>query len=174
MYYQYYGDNSLIIEYYDVMQKYVDYLSTTAKNHIVSHGLGDWYDYNEEFPAGPSRNTPIALSATAHYYMDIDYLTKAAAMLGKTDDVAYYTDLKEKVKEAFDKAFFDPETARYGTGSQVVLMPCPCMPDWLILNTNKPFSIIWLKTLKNTNYKLTTGDVRKPVFVSSAGRKRIE
>ena len=38
MYYQYYGDNSLIIEYYDVMKKYVDYLSTTAKNHIVSHG----------------------------------------------------------------------------------------------------------------------------------------
>ena len=54
-------------------------------------------------------------------------------MLGKTDDVAYYTDLKEKVKEAFDKAFFDPETARYGTGSQASYA-MPCMPDWLILN----------------------------------------
>jgi len=63
------------------MKRYVDYLSSTATGHIVSHGLGDWYDYNEDFPAGPSRNTPIPLSATMHYYMDVNYLIQAAEML---------------------------------------------------------------------------------------------
>jgi len=158
MYYQYYGDNSLIIEYYDVIKKYVDYLSTTAKNHIVSHGLGDWYDYNEEFPAGPSRNTPIALSATTHYYMDIDYLTKAASMLGKTDDVAYYTDLKEKVKEAFNKEFFDPKTAQYGTGSQASYA-MPLYAGLVDPQYKQAVLANLVKDIEKHDYKLTTGDV---------------
>lgn len=49
LYYQFYGDNSLIVEYYDVMKRYADYLSSTATDHIVSHGLGDWCDYREFF-----------------------------------------------------------------------------------------------------------------------------
>ena len=105
MYYEFYGDNSLIVEYYDVIKKYVDYLTSTAKNHIVSHGLGDWCDYREDQPYGVSHNTPIPLSATTHYYMVIDYLVQAAEMLNKTEDKAFYSDLREKVKTAFNDVF---------------------------------------------------------------------
>ncbi len=118
MYYTYYGDKSLIVKHYDVMKKYVDYLSTTATNHIVSHGLGDWCDYNTDQPYGVSQNTPVALSASAHYYMAIDNLANAAKIIGNSEDFNYYSILREKVKEAFNKEFFDANTKQYGTGSQ--------------------------------------------------------
>ncbi|MFA7104217.1 MAG: glycoside hydrolase family 78 protein [Dysgonamonadaceae bacterium] len=158
MYYEFYGDNSLIVEYYDVMKKYVDYLSSTATNHIVSHGLGDWYDYNVNFPAGTSRNTPIPLSATMHYYMDIDYLVQASEMLKKEEDIAFYSDLREKVKTAYNKEFFNEDTKQYGTGSQasnamslfINVVPPEFKRD--VLNN-------LVEDIKNHGYKLTTGDV---------------
>ncbi|MEA5081363.1 MAG: glycoside hydrolase family 78 protein [Dysgonamonadaceae bacterium] len=158
MYYEFYGDNSLIVEYYDVMKKYVDYLSSTATNHIVSHGLGDWYDYNVNFPAGTSRNTPIPLSATMHYYMDIDYLVQAAEMLKKDEDISFYRDLREKVKAAYNKEFFNKDTKQYGTGSQasnamslfINVVPQEYKQD--VLNN-------LIEDIKNHGYKLTTGDV---------------
>ena len=55
MYYETYGDDTLIKEYYPNMRRYVDYLATRADGNILSFGLGDWYDYGD-FRAGFSRN----------------------------------------------------------------------------------------------------------------------
>lgn len=77
MYYDFYGDDSLIHTYYKNMSRYVDYLATRAEGHILSFGLGDWYDYGN-FRAGFSRNTPVPLVATAHYYMIVKYMIRAA------------------------------------------------------------------------------------------------
>jgi alpha-L-rhamnosidase len=118
LYYQFYGDKSLIVDYYDVMKRYVDYLSTTATNHILSHGLGDWCDYREDQPYGVSHNTPVPLSATMHYCMVVDYLAQAAKMTGNQEDLDKYTALRGEVKAAFNKEFFNEKTQQYGTGSQ--------------------------------------------------------
>lgn len=158
MYYEYYGDSSLIVKYYDVMKRYVDYLSSKATDHILSHGLGDWYDYHEEFPAGPSRNTPISLSATMHYYMDINFLVKAADILGKTSDLKFYSELKEEVKTAYNKEFFNKETNQYGTGSQA----SNAMSLFAgLVNPEHEKSVLdnLVKDIENHGYKLTTGDV---------------
>lgn len=158
MYYEQYGDSSLIVEYYDVMKRYVDYLTTTATDHIVSHGLGDWYDYNEEYAAGLSRNTPIALSATMHYYMDIDFMLKAATMLGKSDDIELYSYLKDKVKAAYNKEFFNEETKQYGTESQA--SNAMSLFANLVDAADKEAVLDNLvKSIENNGYKLTTGDV---------------
>lgn len=117
MYYQTYGDDSLIRTYYHGMRRYVDYLTSRAEDHIVSFGLGDWYDYGD-FKAGFSRNTPMPLVATAHYYMDLLYLSEAAAMLGNDYDAHYYTGLADEVCRAFNDRFLNRETSQYGSGSQ--------------------------------------------------------
>jgi len=158
MYYQFYGDNSLIVEYYDVMKKYVDYLSSTATEHIVSHGLGDWCDYREDEPYGPSKNTPIPLSASVHYYMTIDYLTRAAEITGNRNDFAYYSKLKGEVKDAFNKEFFDETTRQYGTGSQA----SNAMPLFagLVEPQYKQAVLDHLaEDIKEKGYRLSTGDV---------------
>ncbi len=117
MYYDFYGDSTLIVHYYDAMKKYVQYLSTKASGHILTHGLGDWYDYGN-FKAGFSRNTPVPLVATAYYYYDITLLTRAARMMGNKSDEIYFTHLAENVRQAFNQRFFNPEDGIYGTGSQ--------------------------------------------------------
>ncbi|MHC0446953.1 glycoside hydrolase family 78 protein [Flavobacterium sp. 3-218] len=117
MYYEYYGDASLIEKYYSVMKNYVDYLESKSKNHIVSHGLGDWYDYGAH-PAGYSKNSPIALSATSHFYYGASLVAKSAKLLGKTEDIEKYETLTSEIKTAFNNEFFNSGTKQYGTGSQ--------------------------------------------------------
>ena len=117
MYYETYGDDSLIKKYYQNMRRYVDYLSTRADRHILSFGLGDWYDYGD-FRAGFSRNTPAPLVATAHYYMSVEYLIKAASIVGNDYDVRYYSSLAYDIMVAFNERFLNYDTAQYGTGSQ--------------------------------------------------------
>ena len=99
MYYEAYGDDSLIREYYPYMRRYVDYLTSRADGHIVDFGLGDWYDYDGIHKAGFSRNTSIAIVATAHYYMDLCKLVEAARMVGNAYDAATYGALADEVKQ---------------------------------------------------------------------------
>jgi hypothetical protein len=158
MYYRFYGDKSLITEYYDVMKKYVDYLSSTATNHIVSHGLGDWCDYRKDKPYGPSKNTPVPLSASTHYYMVIDYLVKAAEITGIPEDYAYYSEIREQVKDAFNREFFDENTRQYATGSQA----SNAMPLFAgIVEPQHKQAVLdnLVKDIQEKGYRLSTGDV---------------
>ena len=157
MYYENYRDNSLIVKHYDVMKKYVDYLTSTAKNHIVSHGLGDWYDYHSE-KAGFSKNTPIPLVATAHYYWDLILLAKSAKMVGNKADELRYNALAQQVKSAFNNEFFDETTHQYGSGSQAS-NAIPLFLDMVDSNNKKPLLDNLVKDIQKHGNKLTTGDV---------------
>jgi hypothetical protein len=54
--YQFDGDIALLRRYYDDMKRYVAFLGSTATNHIVTTGLGDWYDL------GPKRSRGVRSS----------------------------------------------------------------------------------------------------------------
>jgi hypothetical protein len=99
------------------MKRYVDYLGVTARGHIVSHGLGDWYDLGPK-PPGEAQLTPKALTATAFYYYDALILSRAAFLLGRADDALTYADRAAAIREAFNEAFFDPVSGSYGVDSQ--------------------------------------------------------
>lgn len=116
-YYEAYGDDRLIREYYPQMKAYVDYLGTRAEDNLIDFGLGDWYDYGD-FKAGFSRNTPIGLVASAHYYQDLVLLADAARLIGNEADAAEYSALAAKVCEAFNAKYLDKDKNTYGTGSQ--------------------------------------------------------
>src|SRR5690554_3801642 len=158
LYYQFYGDNSLIVEYYDVMKRYADYLSSTATDHIVSHGLGDWCDYREDQPYGVSHNTPVPLSASTHYYMVIDHLVQAAEMIGGQEDRVRYADLRDEVRAAFNREFFDRQTLQYGSGSQA----SNAMPLFAgIVEPRYKQAVLenLVKEIEEKGYRLSTGDV---------------
>lgn len=157
MYYEYYGDASLIEKYYPVMKSYVDYLGTKATNHIVSHGLGDWYDYGTH-AAGYSKNSPIALSATSHYFYGASLLAKASKLLNKTEDIAKYEKLTSDIKNAFNKEFFNPETKQYGTSSQFS-NAVPVFMDIVEPQYKQAVMQNLLNDIKAKGDRLTTGDV---------------
>jgi hypothetical protein len=65
--YRWYGDAEPLSNAYPMMKRYVDYLETRSEGHMLSHGLGDWYDLGPRFP-GEAQLTPKALTATAVFY----------------------------------------------------------------------------------------------------------
>ncbi len=111
------GDPSLLSEHYDQMVHYVDFLSSTAKDNILTTGLGDWYDMGPKPPWG-SQLTPPPLTATAIYFYDLYILSRAADLLGKSDDAIHFSAKAAEVRNAFNHKFFNPQKGAYSTGSQ--------------------------------------------------------
>ncbi len=111
------GDLELIRHYYEDMKRYVAYLGGTATNHIVSHGLGDWYDIGPKAP-GLAQLTPVPLTATAFYYYDTLILSRMAELLGKADEAKEFERKAAEIRYAFNKEFYNPTTNQYSTGSQ--------------------------------------------------------
>jgi hypothetical protein len=117
LYYYYYGDNSLINNYFDIMSAYVNHMTSRSADYILSYGLGDWYDYGEH-AAGLPKNSPIEVSATAHYYYAAHWVSEAAQMLHKTAERKKYGELAVRIRQAFNNKYFNKETKQYATGSQ--------------------------------------------------------
>lgn len=156
MYYDQYGDSTLITDNYEPMRRYVDYLTTRADNGIVSHGLGDWYDYGP-WRAGFSKNTPVPLVATAHYIFDLQLLVRAARMTGRTADAGKYSAMLDKTVESFNREFFKPDSCTYGTGSQT----SNALPLYLGLTGGNKQGVLasLVNDIKEHGTRLTTGDV---------------
>ena len=115
--YQFSGDTTLLSTRYQVMKNYVAFLASTASNHIISTGLGDWYDVGPNPPWG-SQLTPANLTATAHYFYFNQILAKTAALLGQTADASFYEQRAGDIRNAFNTTFFNTATGTYSTGSQ--------------------------------------------------------
>lgn len=171
MYYLYYGDDTLIRNYYDVMKRYVDYLTSRADSHIISYGLGDWYDYHGE-RAGFSKNTPVPLVGTAHYYHYIDLLTMAAEKVGNKEDAACYGELMTMVKEAFNNTFFHDETNQYGTGSQA----SNAIPLFFgLVEAEKREDVLdnLVRDIRQKGNRLSTGDVGNRYLFQTLARNNL-
>ncbi|MGO8785972.1 MAG: glycoside hydrolase family 78 protein [Terriglobia bacterium] len=115
--YRQYGDRRTLEESLPAMARYVDYLGSKARDHIIAYGLGDWYDIGPGEP-GISKLTPLGVTATATYYQDLRVVEQASRLVGHEADAGRYAALAERVKDAFNRSFFDPKTGQYATGSQ--------------------------------------------------------
>jgi alpha-L-rhamnosidase len=115
--YEWTGDLELLHRHYEGMKRYVAYLRGSSTNHIVSHGLGDWYDIGPN-PPGYAQLTPMALTATAFYYYDTWIVANAARLLGHTAEAEEHATLAGEIRAAFNRKFLQPDHAQYATGSQ--------------------------------------------------------
>jgi hypothetical protein len=155
--YTWYGDKAILQQAYPMIKKYVGYLESKATNQILSHGLGDWYDYGPNSP-GEAQLTPKAVTATAIYYYDATLLATIAHTLQYKSDAIKYGRLAATIKKSFNQRFFNTSTKVYATGSQTAMaMP---LAVGLIAEVNKK------QVLKNlvdsiyaNNKALTAGDI---------------
>lgn len=118
--YRWYGDERIIGEQYETMDKYVRYMASIRDSQgLVKAGLGDWYDWTPEHShAGYSQHTPGELTATAFLCDNARIMAIFAEKLGKKEDCAFYAKLREEAVADFQKAYFDPKTNIVSTGSQ--------------------------------------------------------
>jgi len=104
--YLYYGDRQILRQNYSVMKKWVDFLGTQAINYIISYGkYGDWC------PPWHIRSvdTPLKITSTWYYYHDTLILSKIAHILNEFEDAEKYTQVAERIKEAFNKEFLQED-----------------------------------------------------------------
>ncbi|MGY3055102.1 alpha-L-rhamnosidase [Pedobacter sp. UYEF25] len=155
--YQWYGDSQILRESYPMMQKYISYLQSKTSDNILTHGLGDWFDIGPKSP-GESQLTPKGITATAIYYYDLRILTKIATLLNKPEDEIRYQHLAKEVRASFNKAFFNPKTKQYATGSQTA--NAMAVYTGLVNEEDKGAVIENLvQEIKGRNNALTAGDV---------------
>jgi len=151
------GDDTPLRTHYGVMQRYLAYLASKADRHILSHGLGDWYDLGPNSP-GLAQLTPIALTATAIYYEDTRALARVAEHLGKADDARRYTAEAEQIKAAFNQKFFDPAKANYATGSQTA-NAMPLVLDLVPAEQRAAVLDAIVRDVRQRGNSITSGDV---------------
>ena len=124
--YKWYGDASVMEKAWPMMVKYAEYLKGKSDHHILSHGLGDWFDYGPKQP-GEAQLTPKALTATSIYYYDVKLFSEMASVLKKGEDHKRFSDWAGEIKTAFNAKFFDPETGVISTGSQTAMAMPLCV-----------------------------------------------
>ena len=167
MYYEQYGDSTLITRNYPSMKQYLAYLTSRAENNILDFGLGDWYDYGP-WTAGFSRNTPVALVATAHYIYDLQLMQQAAKMVGNEEDGLYFSVLYDKVVKSFNEQLYHPDSCSYATGSQCA----NALPLFLGICGENSEGVLQslIKDIEKHGYRLTTGDVGNRYLIQSLAR----
>lgn len=111
--YLFYGDSKPLIDNYESIKRYVNYVDRTSPNHLTFWGRGDWV------PVRTHSNKEY--TSSVYFYVDAQILAKTAKLLNKQDDYKYYSLLAEKIKNAINSKYFNRETGIYSNGSQTEL-----------------------------------------------------
>ena len=118
-----FGDDSAIRRHYPAMKKWMQHMEQTAMQDyfITKDTYGDWCMPPEEqhliHSQDPARKTDGSILGTSVYYNLLHLMMKFADICGKSEDIAGYQQLADKMKEAYNKKFFNPETAQYGNNT---------------------------------------------------------
>lgn len=106
-----YGDKRILENQYASMKAWVNYMHNKSHNDLWNTGFhfGDWLFYSvDDDTDGTSAITSKYLIAQCFYAYSTQLLINAAEVLGKEEDVKYYTDLLAKVKAAFMNEYVTP------------------------------------------------------------------
>ena len=107
--YMAYGDESILVDQYDSMKRWVDFMANNAPSYLWNtreYHFGDWLSYAPQGgEEGVAAITDIHLIAQCFFAHSTQLLINAAQVLGKQADVDYYADLLGNVKDAFVKAY---------------------------------------------------------------------
>lgn len=155
--YRWYGDRKSLEDAYPMMKKYVQFLKDTAKNHLIAHGLGDWFDIGPK-KSGFAQMTKAGVTATATFYYDLTIMQRVAALLGKKADIPVYSKMAVEVKSAFNKAFFDPEKKQYDSASQTANAIALYM-GLVEAKYRKDVADALVRDIQSRNNALTAGDI---------------
>ncbi|MGG1639032.1 family 78 glycoside hydrolase catalytic domain [Paenibacillus sp. NRS-1760] len=160
--YERYGDKRVLEQQYESMVKWVEYIrSQGEQEHLWNTGFhfGDWLAMDA--PNG-SRvgSTPKDLIATAFYAYSAALLARTAAVLDKLEDAARYTELSERVTQAFRREFVTPN-GRVASPTQTAYV-LALMFDLLEEKDRPQAAAVLALYVEEQNIHLTTGFVGTP------------
>lgn len=151
------GDDTVLRRHFGAMEKYLVYLKSRSDGEIVSHGLGDWYDVGPGRP-GNAQLTPVALTATALYFESTRALGWIAAQIGREDAAKDCAAQADRIREAFNRKFFNNAAGTYATGSQTALA-LPLALDLVPSGHRSAVAEQLVRSVEESGYGVTAGDV---------------
>lgn len=163
--YDCYGDLQLLEAQYPSMKKYVEYIrGVSGESMIWKNGsvFGDWLYYHPgEFDhTTADGHTDRDLIATAFFGYSTQLLARAAGILNKKEEQAYYNDLFNKIKNAFNREYVSA-SGRVYSGSQTSYV-LALMFDLLPEDKRSSAAAYLVKDIKNRNNHLSTGFLGTP------------
>lgn len=106
--YMQYNDLSLLVEHYDAMKSYIEYLLgyiDPVTNILTEGNLGDWL--------GPEQDkNDNTLLWEAYFIYNLELMQSIATVLKKEGDAKWFSKLHEERKDFFNKTYFDLETGQ--------------------------------------------------------------
>jgi alpha-L-rhamnosidase len=156
------GNTGIIAEAFDGFAAWEDVLLARSEGYIVNYSYyGDW--------AGPayacvgedgakSAVTDGNLMSTGYSYLNCKLLAEFAAVIGRDAEKAKYEDLKTRIREAYLRKWFNPETGMVDKGSQA----SQAFTLWLGLLEREheaKAARIMHDDLQNNDYRITTGNL---------------
>jgi len=109
--YQDYGDVSVLENQYESMKQWIAYMKQRAGEDLIWDGdphFGDWLSFASTRSDYMGAYTLKDLIATAYYSYSSSIVARVANILGHEQDKAYYSELSEKVRLAFNEEFVTP------------------------------------------------------------------
>ncbi|MGE5521538.1 MAG: alpha-L-rhamnosidase C-terminal domain-containing protein, partial [Candidatus Dadabacteria bacterium] len=158
-----YGDTAILQQQYESMKNWVSYMRNNSTNDLWNKGFhfGDWLFYR---PAddndGRAAVTDKYLIAQCFYAYSTELVLNTATVLGKTEDVKTYTELLERIKNAFLKEYVTP-SGRLVSGTQtayVLALNFDMLPKGLQQQAAKRL----VENIASYNNHLTTGFLGTP------------
>ncbi len=164
--YEWYGNKSVLQSNFESMCRFVDYLTSTAKDGIINSNLGDWYDYGHGKGDGPSQWTPNELSATAIWALGAKTVAQAATVLGMTSEAATYQKLFDQIKRDFQLHFYDAATKRFKNNGSCQAAHSAALCVGLVPEEDRPAVLqAIVDDLEKRNYQQTVGEVLQVFFI---------
>ena len=100
-----YGDRRVLEQHYRSMVRFVEFCRSRSTPDLLPpkqfHCFGDWLSINAD--------TPKEVIFTAYFAYSTRLTARTAEVLGRADDAARYSELFERIKAAFNKAYVAPD-----------------------------------------------------------------
>ena len=119
MLYQQFGDDYSIKHRYPSMKRWINHMTqTTMVDYIMTKDeYGDWCMPPESpeliHSEDPARKTNGQVLSTAMFYSILNLMNKFALLNNLPEDAKMYADLAAKMKDAYNKKFFNADAAQY-------------------------------------------------------------
>ena len=145
---QAYGDTQVLLDSYDSMKRYVDYLDSTAPGHIRDvGGYNDWLNLDDD--------TPATVIDTAFLAKGTREFSEMAKALGRDDDAQAYLERYEAIKAAFGAAFVSADGTVRGDSQTAYILTIT--NDLIPAGLDDQVASQFVETLERRGNHLSTG-----------------
>ena len=119
--YCHYGDTAILASHYAGMKHWVEYLGTrtdSISGLVVREEPGGWCLGDWSTPNNNVVEIPAPLVNTAYYHHVASIMEDVAHVLGNDADAEVFACLSARIREDFNRAYYNPATGHYWEGRQ--------------------------------------------------------